>query len=342
MNRVVQRVNIDRHYGGINMINRVHPEFLPGLESFTDFEFKVEDLPVMRAGMAQVAQSVTSTETVDILDKVITGIDDNELRIRIYKPVQQDTELPGLLWIHGGGYIIGSIEDNDQLCVQVVETSNCVVVSVDYRLAPEHPYPAPLEDCYSALAWMADHALELQIDANRIGVAGGSAGGGLTAGLTLLARDRAYSSICFQMPLYPMINDGNNTPSANEIKEGMIWNQKTNEFGWKCYLGDLHGQDGVPIYAAPARAEDYSNLPYTYTCVGQLDPFRDETIAYVTKLAQAGVDVEFHLYPGAYHGFELLNPQSEKAQQVVKEYVNAIKFGFDRVKKEFEQVEQVK
>lgn len=320
------------------MKSRVHPEFLAGLEAFADFDFKVEDLPAMRAGMAQMTQSLTSTETVDILDKMITGIDENDIRIRIYKPVHQETELPVLLWIHGGGYIIGSIEDNDSLCVQVVKMANCVVVSVDYRLAPEHSYPAPLEDCYSVLKWIADNSTKLNIVVDRIGVAGASAGGGLTAGLTLLARDRAYPSICFQMPLYPMINDGNNTPSANEITEGMIWNQKTNDFGWKCYLGDLYGSDSVPIYAAPARAEDYSNLPYTYTCVGQLDPFRDETLSYVAKLAQAGVDVEFHLYPGAYHGFEALNPQSELAQQVVREYVNAIKVGLNCVKSSLEQV----
>lgn len=324
------------------MKKRIHPELLAGLEAFTNFEFKVEDLDAIRAGAAQLQPSLTSTETVDISDKIITGIDDNELRLRIYKPAHQDTELPVLLWIHGGGYILGSIEDNDHLCVRVVETANCVVVSVDYRLAPEYPYPAPLEDCYSALAWIADYATELNIDVNRIGVAGASAGGGLAAGLTLLARDRAYPPICFQMPLYPMINDGNNTPSANEITEGMVWNQKSNDFGWKCYLGDLHGQDDVPIYAAPARAEDYSNLPYTFTCVGQLDPFRDETLSYVTKLAQAGVDVEFHLYPGAYHGFEMLNPQSQLAQQVIHEYVNAIKVGFDRVKPMIEQVEEIK
>lgn len=322
--------------------NRVHPEFLAGLQSFTEFDFKVEDLAAMRAGMAQLTEPLTNTKTVNIEDKIITGIDDNELRIRIYKPAHQNKELPVLLWIHGGGFVLGSIEENDPLCAQVVETANCVVVSVDYRLAPEHPYPAPLEDCYSALTWIADNSTKLNIDVNRIGVAGASAGGGLTAGLTLLARDRAYPSICFQMPLYPMINDGNNTPSANEIKEGMVWNQKTNEFGWKCYLGGLHGNVNVPIYAAPARAEDYSNLPYTYTCVGQLDPFRDETIAYVTKLAQAGVDVEFHLYPGAFHGFEVLNPQSERAQQVVQEYVHAIKAGFERVKSSIEQAEKVK
>lgn len=314
------------------MISRVNPEFLPGLESFSNFELKVEDLGAMRAGMAQLAQPLTSTEPVHIVDDTIKGIDENDIRIRIYKPAQQDSVLPVLLWIHGGGYIIGSIEDNDQLCLQIVEASNCVVVSLDYRLAPEYPYPAPLEDCYSALKWIADHASDLQVDVTKIGVAGASAGGGLTAGLTLLARDRQYPAICFQMPLYPMINDRNDTPSTNEIKEGMVWNQKTNEFGWKCYLGDLHGKDHVPIYAAPARAEDYSNLPYTYTCVGQLDPFRDETLSYVTKLAQAGVDVEFHLYPGGYHGFEVLNPQSERAQQVIQEYVNAVKIGFDRVK----------
>ena len=314
------------------MKSRVHPEFLPGLESFTDFEFKVEHLEAMRAGMAQLAQPLTSTETIHISNELIKGIHDNDIRVRIYKPTQQDSILPVLLWIHGGGYIIGSIDDNDDLCVQIVEAAQCVVVSVDYRLAPEHPYPAPLEDCYSALKWIADHASDLQVDVNKIGVAGASAGGGLTAGLTLLARDRAYPSICFQMPLYPMIDDRNNTPSANEIKEGMIWNQQTNEFGWTCYLGDLYGQENVPIYAAPARAEDYSNLPYTYTCVGQLDPFRDETLSYVTKLAQADVDVEFHLYPGAYHAFESLSPQSERAQQVIQEYVNAIKVGFDRVK----------
>jgi len=319
-------------YGGNKMKSRVHPEFLPGLESFTNFEFKVEYLEAMRAGMEQFAQPLTSTEAIHISNETIKGIDDNDIRVRIYKPAQQNSLLPVLLWIHGGGYIIGSIDDNDDLCVQIVEAAQCVVVSVDYRLAPEHPYPAPLEDCYSALKWIADHASDLQVDVNKIGVAGASAGGGLTAGLTLLARDRAYPSICFQMPLYPMIDDRNNTPSANEIKEGMIWNQQTNEFGWTCYLGDLHGQANVPIYATPARAEDYSNLPYTYTCVGQLDPFRDETLSYVTKLAQAGVDVEFHLYPGAYHGFESLNPQSELAQQVIHEYVNAVKIGFDRVK----------
>lgn len=130
-----------------------------------------------------------------------------------------------------------------------------------------------------------------------------------------------------------MIDDRNNTPSANEIKEGMIWNQKTNEAGCKMYLGDLYGTDDIPSYAAPASAEDYSLLQYTYTCVGQLDPFRSETLTYVTKLAEAGVDVEFYLYPGAYHGFEAISPNAALSVRAMAEYVKAVKIGFDRVSK---------
>lgn len=311
--------------------NRVNPDLLPALEQFPDLVLSPESINAIREGMAQMAVPALLPESLSVTDETIKGPDDNPLRVRIYRPASIHDTLPVLLWIHGGGYILGTVEDNDPLCFRFVEEANCVVVSVDYRLAPEHPYPAPLEDCYAALKWIADNAEQLNIDPDRIGVAGASAGGGLTAGLTLLARDRNYPSLCFQMPLYPMINDRNNTPSANEIKEGFVWNQKTNEAGWKMYLGELHGTDNIPAYAAPARAEDYSNLPYTYTCVGQLDPFRDETLTYVTQLAQAGVDVDFHLFPGAYHGFEGLNPNAVIAKRATNEYIQAVKYGFERV-----------
>jgi acetyl esterase/lipase len=315
------------------MKNRVNPELLPGLEMFPELDLQPEFLQAIREGAAQMNQPAMVDESLSLNDEIIPGPDANPLRLRIYRPKSQNEALPALLWIHGGGYILGSADDNDDLCMRFVQEANCVVVSVDYRLAPEHPYPAPIEDCYSALKWIADHAEELNIDPNSIGVAGASAGGGLTAALTLLARDRQYPSLCFQMPLYPMIDDRNNTPSTNEIKEGFVWNQQTNEAGWKMYLGELYGTDHIPAYAAPARAEDYSNLPYTYTCVGQLDPFRDETIAYVTKLAQAGVDVEFHLYPGAYHGFEGINPGAAISVRATNEYIQAVKNGFERVAK---------
>ncbi|MEW8987389.1 MAG: alpha/beta hydrolase [Bacillus sp. (in: firmicutes)] len=315
------------------MKNRVNPELLAGLDMFQDLDLRPEYLQAIREGAAQMRPPANVDDSLSLTDEIIVGPDSNPLPIRIYREKSIDETLPVLLWIHGGGYILGSIDDNDDLCMSFVKEAQCVVVSVDYRLAPEHPYPAPIEDCYAALKWIADHAEALNIDPNRIGVAGASAGGGLTAALTLLARDRQYPSICFQMPLYPMIDHQNNTPSANEIKEGFVWNQKTNEAGWKMYLGELYDTEKIPAYAAPARAEDYRNLPYTYTCVGQLDPFRDETLTYVTKLAQAGVDVEFHLYPGAYHGFEAINPTADVSVRAMNEYIQAVKKGFDRVVK---------
>ncbi|MBT2293483.1 alpha/beta hydrolase [Paenibacillus albidus] len=313
------------------MKKRVNPELLESLEMFQDADLRPEFLPAIREGMEQMRPPAIADESILLTDEVIVGPDANPLRLRIYRPKSNNETLPVLYWIHGGGYILGSVDDNDDLCMKFVKEAGCVVVSVDYRLAPENPYPAPIEDCYVGLKWVADNAESLNIDSKRIGVAGASAGGGLTAALTLLARDRKYPSICFQIPLYPMIDDRNNTPSTNEIKEGMLWNQKTNEAGWKMYLGDLHGTDDVPSYAAPARAEDYSHLPYTYTCVGQLDPFRSETLTYVTNLAEAGVDVEFHLYPGAYHGFEAFSPNAALSVRAVTEYVKAVKIGFDRV-----------
>jgi acetyl esterase len=315
------------------MKNRVNPDLLSALEMFSFDDLRPEYVPAIRESQAQLFIPTIVEDSLSLTDETIVGPDANPLRVRIYRPKSINESLPVLLWIHGGGYILGTIESNDDLCMRFVKEANCVVVSVDYRLAPEHPYPAPIEDCYAALKWIADNAETLNIDPKRIGVAGNSAGGGLTAALTLLARDRKYPDICFQMPLYPMIDDRNNTPSANEIKEGLIWNQKTNEQGWKMYLGEIYGTENIPAYAAPARAEDYSNLPYTYTCVGQLDPFRDETITYVTKLAQAGVDVEFHLYPECYHGFEGLNPNAYISVRTMNEYIQAVKNGFERVVK---------
>ncbi|MED1058265.1 alpha/beta hydrolase [Bacillus mycoides] len=315
------------------MKTRVNPELLQGLEMFPNLDLHPENLQSIREGIAQMRPPTVVDESLSLTDEVIVGPDDNPLPLRIYRPKSNNEPLPVLLWIHGGGYILGSIDDNDDTCMRFAKEAGCVVVSVDYRLAPEHPYPAPIEDCYSALKWIAYNAKSLNIDSNRIGVAGVSAGGGLTAALSLLARDRKYPSICLQMPLYPMIDDRNNTPSANEIKEGFVWNQKANEAGWKMYLGEMYGTDQIPVYAAPSRAEDYSDLPYTYTFVGQLDPFRSETLTYVSKLAQAGVDVEFHLYPNAYHWFEGLNPNADVSIYAVNEMVQAVKTGFKRVSK---------
>ncbi|WP_102345099.1 alpha/beta hydrolase [Bacillus sp. Marseille-P3661] len=252
---------------------------------------------------------------------------ETSIRIKIYEPAIKKDGTPGLLWIHGGGYIYGAPEMDDNLCQQFVEKANCLVVSVDYRLAPEHPYPAALEDCYAALEWLFSNAKELSVDVTRIAVAGASAGGGLTLALSLLNRERNQYPIIFQMPLYPMINNLHNTPSSFEITDKRIWNRELNERAWKFYLGDLTGEQ-VTQYAVPSSAEDLSGLPPTYTCIGTLDLFRDDTLDFVKKLSQAGVPTEFHLYPGCFHAFECMVPDAEVSQRAVDQYTDALKRAF--------------
>ncbi|MER1985799.1 MAG: alpha/beta hydrolase [Solibacillus sp.] len=311
------------------MNKRVHPDLQGLLDAFPPLNF--DYLDAVREGMAN-SPTPPIAEDMDVADQMIEGPDGDALRVRIYKQKGATNTLPALLWIHGGGYVMGVPEGDDGLCQRFAKEANCVVVSVDYRLAPEHPYPAPLEDCYSALKWVADNSETLNIDPNRIGIAGASAGGGLTAALALLAKDRQGPSLMFQMPLYPMINDLNDSFSNKEITGNYIWNHSLNERGWSMYLGDLKDSGNIPYHAAPARAtiEELQGLPYTYICVGQLDPFRDETLQYVTKLAQAGVDVDFHLYAGAYHGFESLNPHADMANKAIQEYIDAANYGLNR------------
>jgi acetyl esterase/lipase len=266
-----------------------------------------------------------SDPSVMITERTIPGVrvTDPEVRIRLYEPKQKAAGRPGILYIHGGGYIVGTAETTDFSCAHYVQEIDCVVVSVDYRLSPETPYPGPLEDCYAALRWFAENAEALGVDANNIAVAGGSAGGGLTAALCLMARDRKGPAIAFQAPLYPMIDDRNITPSSHEFTDERFWNRSKNEFGWEAYLGELYGSGKVPYWAAPARADDLSGLPPAYTCVGELDLFRDETVDYCTRLMQAGVAVELHIYPGCYHGFDM-SLDTEIGRRAENEIVQAL------------------
>ncbi|UJF34787.1 alpha/beta hydrolase [Paenibacillus hexagrammi] len=258
---------------------------------------------------------------------------DSELKVKIYEPVNRTSAaLPALLWIHGGGYVLGNYELDDGLCEEFVLAANCVVVSIDYRLAPQFPYPAAVEDCYAGLEWMVAQAEELHIDTSKLAIAGTSAGGGLTAALTLMARDRGGPKIAFQMPLCPMLDDRHVTASSYEINEDMfpkLWNREQNQLAWSMYLGNINADDVSP-YAAPTRAKDVSGLPPAYTCVGELDLFRDETIEYVNRLVQAGIPVEFHLYPGCFHGFEKIFHDTEISRQARKEYVHALARALNR------------
>ena len=237
------------------------------------------------------------------------------IRIRIFKPLNVTGELPGFLYLHGGGYLIGTPENYPGIIKKFVNAGPCILIAPDYRKALEAPYPAALNDCYDTLLWLKENAQSLGAIPDKFIVGGHSAGGGLTAAVALKARDTKDVDIAFQMPIYPMIDDRQITESASDT-DSPVWSSKTNKLGWHLYLKELREKGlEIPAYAAPARATDYANLPPTITFVGDLEPFRDETIEYVENLRKMAVPVEFKLFEGCYHGFDEVAPDSEVAQQ---------------------------
>ena len=267
-------------------------------------------------------------KSFDFSEIWISRPDGSQLRLCIFKPRNLVRNVPGVLWLHGGGYAIGAPEQSQIWAKKFITASNSIVVMPDYRLSIQAPYPAALEDCYIALIWMKDHASDLGIRGNQLFVGGDSAGGGLTAALSLYTRDRGGPKIAFQMPLYPMIDDRMTTPSATN-NDAPVWNSQSNYNGWKLYLGDYFGHPDVPPYAAPARATDYRNLPPTATFVGDLEPFRDETMEYVKNLTKAGIPVYFKLFSGCYHGFDTMSPKASKSQQAIAHIMDAFTYAVE-------------
>jgi acetyl esterase/lipase len=312
---------------------RIDPELREGLALYEALGFTAQDLSGqtladMRTGsaalFAEVMKDIPPNPAVVREDRTAPG-PLGDVPVRVYRPAAATGTLPGLLWIHGGGMIFGSIDMEDLTCDAFAEAVGCVVVSVDYRLAPEHPHPAPVEDCYAALVWLAENAAELGVDPARLAVGGSSAGGGLAAGTALLARDRGTPGLVFQLLVYPMLDDRDATPSTHEFSGILSWSREHNLSGWKALLGDRVGGPDVDHYAAPARAEDLSGLPPTLIQVGELEVFRDEDVDYAMRLLRAGVPTELHLYPGAYHGWNMAAPESTKTAVMNAERVAALR-----------------
>jgi acetyl esterase/lipase len=277
-----------------------------------------ELLPAVRAGFPLAAAPLS--DAVSRQDHIVPG--DPDIIVRVHRPVGVGGPLPCFYAIHGGGYVIGSYEMEDARFDSWCARFGCVGVSVEYRLAPETPYPGPLEDCYRGLKWVFDNHEMLGVDPARVGIGGTSAGGGLTAGLALLARDRGELSVKFQLLDCPMIDDRQATVSS-QLDGLLIWSRESNTFGWKSYLGDLYGTDAIPAYAAPTRATDLSGLPPACVCVGNVDGFRDEDIDYATRLNQAGVETELHVYVGAPHGAALFTgvPVADQYSRDIADWV---------------------
>ncbi|WP_033294005.1 alpha/beta hydrolase [Amycolatopsis jejuensis] len=269
------------------------------------------DYRTARQGAAEMVSLLPQYDPphpLDIRDVMVPGPDGApEVPVRLYVPSAADSPLPALVYIHGGGFFMGSRDMDDGHASRIAAEVGAVVVSVEYRLAPEHPFPAGLEDCYAALAWVAKSASELGIDPDRLAVGGESAGGGLAAACALLARDRGGPALCFQYLEYPEIDDRLATASMLAYEDTPLWNKPAAEISWDYYLGaGKRGTADVSPYAAPARAEDLSGLPPAFVSACQFDPLRDEDIAYAQRLAQANVPTELVLYPGTVHGSKLV------------------------------------
>lgn len=308
------------------------PEIRAALEltpppTFDMATLTAEALPGHRAQMRAFLTVAPPPDTdVVIEDRHVPGPDGApDVRVRVYRPAGDGEGRPGLYWIHGGGMILGAPEMDDAMLISYVEQLGVVAVAVDYRLAPEHPHPAPVEDCYAGLVWTAKSAGELGIDPSRLAVGGASAGGGLAAATVLLARDRGGPEVAFQLLLCPMLDDRNITPSSHQFAEAVVWDRTANLFGWTALLGDRIGADDVSPYAAPARATDLAGLPPAFVDVGELEVFRDEDVDYALRLSQAGVSTELHLYPGGFHGFDMMVPDAALSKRARAARLAALK-----------------
>ena len=290
----------------MSLASRLEGDHLSVYRAMPDDLMELRDVPATRRKVAELRAGMHRPplpEGLEIDDRRALGRDgDPDVRIRLYRPAQLTAPAAALYWIHGGGMVLGDVGMDDDWCAATAAGVGIVVASVEYRLAPEHPFPAPLEDCYAGLRWLARSAGALGVDDARIAVGGASAGGGLAAGLGLLARDRGEVPLAFQLLVYPMLDDRNTATDSPSATDPKVWNRRANDVGWSAYLAGRAGSDDVSPYAAPARATDLSGLPPTYVNVGDLDLFRDEDVAYAQALMRAEVAVELHVYPGAFHG----------------------------------------
>jgi acetyl esterase/lipase len=286
-------------------------------------EIDGDDPATVRAFLSELIAQLPPPDItgLQVEDRPVPGRDgDPAIPMRIYRPDERLT--PAAVYsVHRGGFIAGDLETEHGLNVRVARELGVVVVSVDYRLAPETPFPGPLEDVYAGLVWTVDHADELGFDPQRIAIHGTSAGGGLCAALALLARDRGGPHIAFQFLSVPELDDRLTTPSMTEFTDTPLWSRPRAVVSWDCYLGPGRaGADDVPIYAAPARATDLTGLPPAYVSVMHFDPLRDEGIAYALGLLAAGVSVELHLFPGTFHSSALIEhaviSQREQAETI--------------------------
>lgn len=314
-------------------MERLDPELvepLEGLMAATGGGFNLQDIPATRTMLDGLMEAVKAEappiDGVVSEDRQVPGpTGAPDVGLRIYRPTEASANLPALLWMHAGGWVLGSIEMDDLMCRQLAKDIGCAIVSVEYRLAPENPFPAPLDDCFAAYQWLSSNAGELGIDRSRIAIGGASAGGGLAAGLALKIRDEAAGKPVLQLLIYPCIDDRNTEQAGDTIPDTLFWSRENALIGWRAYLGKEPGGDGVSPYAAACRATNFSGLPPTFIAIGELDQFLDENLELARRLAAAEVATELHVYPRACHALDVFAPMAKVTQRFASDRDNALK-----------------
>lgn len=287
------------------------------------------DIPALREWTAaQRAKSPAAPMAagVDVSTRLVPGPPKGpNIELRAYRPRHLPERTAAVYWIHGGGTVLGQADMNDPYCANMAAALNVLVTSVEYRRAPEHPFPIPLEDCYAGFKWLALTGSEFDVDRDRIAVAGISAGGLLAAALSLLARDRGEFLPCLQLLNAPMLDDRAETRSSHAVLDPRTWDRDSNLAAWNAYLEGNAGGAGISPYAAPARATDLAGLPPAYVNVGDLDGLLDEDVAYARAMSHAGVPVELHVYPGAYHGSAISIPDAALSRRWIADELSALR-----------------
>jgi acetyl esterase/lipase len=302
----------------------IHPDLRALYRRFPRMSYSRWLLPLIRGAM-YLLPGQKPVDDVDVRQiRIPNGGAGREMLLRIYRP-RTAQAVPVMVWMHGGGLVIGHPRMADGYALRFVREAGVAVVSVDYRLAPNHPYPAAIEDCYTALRWVQAHAGQMGFDPNRIAVGGESAGGGLAAGLAQMAHDRREVPVVFQMLIYPMLDDRSALRTDLPHTQLMTWTPQNNRFGWEAYLGQAVGLDDVPPYSVPARRQDLSGLPPAWIGVGTLDLFFDEDCAYAETLRRSGVDCTLVTVEGAFHGFDVFDIAAEPVQAFRDAVVGAVK-----------------
>jgi acetyl esterase/lipase len=306
----------------------VDPELLPALDQFPTLVLDRASLPAIRTRLGQSMAMLPLAEAlgaVEMAEHHVPGlVGAPDIRVLAYTPPGAGGRRPAYLHMHGGGYVLGKPDTMDAALRQLAVDAGCIVVSVDYRLAPETPAPGAVEDCYAALLWLHDTAGLRGVDPDRIAIGGESAGGGLAASLAMLARDRGQVTPVLQLLTYPMLDDRTGGAGhANPYTGEFVWTAGTNQFGWRALMGATPSP-----YAVPARATSLTGLPPACITVGALDLFLEEDVDYAKRLSQAGVPTELHVYPGAYHGFDALAPHSGVAKAMRRDLMAALQKAF--------------